>query len=317
MKALALLSGGLDSTLAVKLIIDQGIEVEAVNFTTPFCLCNRRGKCETATVSKKLGIPYKIINVGAEYLRIIKNPKHGYGKNMNPCIDCRIFMLKKAKTVAKQIDASFIFTGDVVEERPMSQRLHALRIIEKETGLTRKIVRPLSAKLLPETEAEKEGWIDRNKLLDIRGRSRKRQIELAKNFRIADYPCPSGGCLLTYKEFATKVRDLLKHKKRLTLKDIALIKVGRHFRRGKNKIVVGRNESENKQLTNLKGKSDYIFEVPDWGSPTTILQGPKTKKAIMDAASLAARYSDAEKGRVLVNYGRDSLENHLIVDKNE
>jgi len=316
MKALALLSGGLDSSLAVKMILDQGIEVEAVNFTTPFCLCNRRGKCEAVAVSEKFGIPCRVITVGKEYLRVIKNPKYGYGKNMNPCIDCRIFMMKKAKAIAKRTGASFIFTGEVLDERPMSQRMQALKIIEREAGLEGKVLRPLSARGLSETEAERKGWIDRNKLLDIRGRSRRRQIELAANFGIADYPCPAGGCLLTYKEFAAKVRDLFEHKKRPTMKDIVLLSVGRHFRHGRNKIIVGRNESENKQLINLKSENSYLFEVPNCGSPITLLQGPKTKKAIKKAASLTARYSDAEEERVLVNYGKDRLDNQLIVPTN-
>ncbi len=230
-KALALLSGGLDSTLATKLILQQGIEVKALNFVTPFCLCGKGG-CGAAEVAKELGIPIKIMIVGQEYLRILRKPKHGYGKNMNPCIDCRIFMLKKAKQQAKEMGASFIFTGEVLGERPMSQHVHALRLIEKEAGLEGKILRPLSAKLLKETEAEKKGLVSRERLLDINGRSRKRQFALAKHFMIANYPCPAGGCLLTCKEFASKLRDLFAHKTRVTLKDVSLLKVGRHFRHG-------------------------------------------------------------------------------------
>ncbi|MCP2604965.1 7-cyano-7-deazaguanine synthase, partial [Candidatus Aminicenantes bacterium AH-873-B07] len=159
MKALALLSGGLDSTLAVKLVLEQGIDVIAIKFTSPFCLCNQKGKCYAIEVAKKFDIPIKVINKGKEYLKIIKNPKYGYGSGMNPCIDCRIFMLRKAKKYAKELGAKFIFTGEVLNERPMSQHFKALKIIEKEAGLKGKIVRPLSAKLLPKTEAEKKGWI--------------------------------------------------------------------------------------------------------------------------------------------------------------
>lgn len=178
MKALALLSGGLDSTLAAKLILNQGIEVVALKFTSPFCLYDQKGKCYALGVAKEFKIPLKIVNKGKEYLRIIRKPKFGYGSGMNPCIDCRIFMLKKAKRYAREIGARFIFTGEVLKERPMSQHRGALKIIEKEAGLEGKIVRPLSAKLLPETEAERKGWIDRNKLLGIRGRGRKPQIAL-------------------------------------------------------------------------------------------------------------------------------------------
>jgi len=308
MKALGLLSGGLDSTLAVKLILDQDIDVVAINFTSPFCLCDRGG-CGAVGVAKKFNIPLKIVKKGGDYLRIIKKPKHGYGKNMNPCIDCRIYTLKKAKKYAKEIGASFIFTGEVLDERPMSQHIQALKIIEKEAGLKGKILRPLSAKLLSKTEAEKKGWIDREKLLDIRGRCRKRQIQLAKDWKINDYPCPSGGCLLTYKEFADKIRDFIINEKRLMMNDISLLKIGRHFRFDKNKIIVGRNEEENKQLLRLKNASDYYFEVLDCNGPITLLQGPKTKEAIEKAAALTARYSDSKEKKTMVRFGKKRLEN--------
>ena len=312
MKALGLLSGGLDSTLAVKLILDQGIDVVAINFTSPFCLCGRGG-CGAVEVTKKFNIPIKIVEKGEDYLKIIRNPKYGYGKNMNPCIDCRIYTLKKAKKYAKEIGASFIFTGEVLDERPMSQHMKALKIIEKETGLKNKILRPLSAKLLPETEAEKKGWVDRKKLLDIKGRCRKPQIELAKNLKISDYPCPSGGCLLTYKEFADKVRDLFEHKKKVSVKDINLLKIGRHFRLDKNKIIVGRNKEENEQLLKMKEKDDYYFEVPVFMGPITILQGSKMKKAVEKAAGLTVRYSDVKEKKVSVKFGKEKLNKKIIV----
>jgi len=311
-KALALLSGGLDSTLAVKLLLDQGIEVEALNFVSPFCLCGRGG-CGASGVADRFHVPLKVISVGEDYLRVVRRPKHGYGKNMNPCIDCRIFMLKKAKKYAGETRAAFIFTGEVLDERPMSQHFEALRMIEEEAGLKNRILRPLSAKLLPETSIEKRGLVDRHKLLDIQGRSRKKQIELAKAFSIADYPCPAGGCLLTYKEFADKVRDLFKYQKRVTLKDIALLKLGRHLRFEENKIIVGRNEPENKTLLQMKSRSDYYFEVPNCGSPITILQGTKTKAAIEKAAALTAYYSDEKSSEVLVKFGKDSLDKTIKV----
>ncbi|MCW3985416.1 MAG: hypothetical protein NWE91_03270 [Candidatus Bathyarchaeota archaeon] len=312
MKALALLSGGLDSILAVKLIQEQGIDVVAVNFISPFCLCGKSG-CGAAGIAEQLEIPLKIMNVGEDYLKILRNPKYGYGKNMNPCIDCRIFMFKKAKKYAEEIGALFLFTGEVLNERPMSQHRKALSVIEKEAGLEGKILRPLSAKLLPETEAEKKGWVNREKLLDIRGRSRKKQIKLTKEFGIKNYPCPAGGCLLTYKEFAAKIRDLFEHKKKVGIKDINLLKIGRHFRFGKNKIIVGRNEAENKQLERMKGKNDYCFEVPDCGSPITLLQGPKTRKAERKAAALTLRYSDIKLGEALVKFGREKMDKSVVV----
>ncbi|MEM4703822.1 MAG: hypothetical protein QXJ02_01975, partial [Candidatus Bathyarchaeia archaeon] len=277
-KALAMLSGGLDSILATKLILEQNIDVEAINFVSPFCLC-KKGGCGAPETAKQLGIPLKVMNVGEEYLRIVRKPKFGYGKNMNPCIDCRIFMLKKAKQYAKKIGAAFIFTGEVLDERPMSQHMKALNLIEKEAGLEGKILRPLSAKLMKETEAEKKGLVNREKLLDIRGRSRKRQFELAKNFHIVDYPCPAGGCLLTCKEFANKLKDLFQHKKRVSIRDVQLLKVGRHFRLGENKIIVGRNEAENKTLLQMKKKQEFYFEAQGCGSPITLLQGRAKRQA--------------------------------------
>jgi tRNA-specific 2-thiouridylase len=311
-KALALLSGGLDSTLAVRLILDQGIAVEALNFVSPFCLCGKDG-CGVSETAKQLGVPLKVISVGKEYLKVVRKPKHGYGRNMNPCIDCRIFMLKKAKKYAEKMGALFIFTGEVLDERPMSQHYAALKIIEEEAELEHEILRPLSAKLLPETLVEKKGVVNREKLLAISGRSRKPQIELAKRFNITDYPCPAGGCLLTYKEFANKLRDLFTHRKRVSVVDVNLLKIGRHFRFGKNKIIVGRNETENKILTSKRNPNDYFFEVPDCGSPVTLLQGPKTTKAIEKAAGLTAYYSDKEETQTLVNFGKESLDKSKIV----
>src|SRR4030043_363959 len=287
-KALALLSGGLDSTLATDLILKQVIDVVAMNFTSPFCLC-KKGGCGATEAAKQLGVPIKVVNVGEEYLKMVRKPKHGYGRNMNPCIDCRIFIVKKAKKYAKEIDASFIFTGEVLDERP------------------------LSARLLPETVIEKKGLVNRKKLLDIHGRSRKPQIKLAEEFNIKDYPCPAGGCLLTYKEYANKLRDLFKHKKRCSMADVILLKVGRHFRLGENKIIVGRNEAENRILTAKKARNDYCFEVPDIGGPITVLQGAKTKKAVRTAAALTAFYSDAKSGKVNVNFGRENLNKSVMV----
>jgi len=310
-KALALLSGGLDSTLAVKLILDQGIAVEAVNFVSPFCLC-RKGGCGALEVAKKLNIPMKTITVGEEYLRIVRKPQFGYGKNMNPCIDCRIFMLKKAKKYARETDAAFIFTGEVLDQRPMSQHRKTLDLIEEKTCLKGKILRPLSAKLLPPTEVEKQGLVNRETLLSIEGRSRKKQISLAEELKVTDYSCPGGGCLLTYREFASKLKDLFEHKKKVSLKDVQLLKVGRHFRFGKNKIIVGRNETENKLLVQMKMSNDYCFEVQNCGSPITLLQGPKTRTAIERAAGLTAFYSDTKQDDALVKFGRGNLDKSLI-----
>jgi len=305
-KALGMFSGGLDSILAAKLIQEQGIKVELINFYTTFF--PPRNAIEMA---KQIKMPLKEIDVTIGYLKMLRKPKHGYGSGMNPCIDCKIFMLRKAKKYAKKIGASFIFTGEVLGERPMSQNRNAMNMIEKESGLKEKLLRPLSAKLLPITEAEKK-WVDRNKLLDISGRRRDRQIELAKKYGL-NYPTPAGGCLLTEREYAKKIRDLLKNKKRISKMDLEMLKVGRHFRFGKNKIVVGKNEEDNDRLLKLKQKTDYIFEVPQVGSPITILQGPKTKKSVIIAARLTARYSDAKENKINVKYGSKNLKKSLFV----
>jgi tRNA-specific 2-thiouridylase len=311
-KALALFSGGLDSILAVKLVLNQCIEVVAVNFASGFC-SYKKDEERVAEAAKRLGVPLKIVELGDDYLEIVRNPKYGYGKNINPCIDCRIFILKKAKKIAEEIGARFILTGEVLDERPMSQHFKALKKVEEESDLKGRILRPLSAKLLPETDIEKRGLVNREKLLSIRGRSRKPQIKLAEEFNIKSYPTPSGGCLLTCREYANKLRDLFKHKKHCSKADIALLRVGRHFRLGKNKMIVGRNEVENKILKEKKAKSDYYFEVVDTGSPITILQGVKYGKAIRTAAALTAFYSDTQNTEVTVHFGRENLDNCIIV----
>jgi len=293
MRAVALLSGGLDSILALKLILEQGIEVVALNLILPFL--SERGDYAGAT-ARRFGIPLVRVEACEEYLAILRSPKYGYGSAMNPCIDCHIYMLRKAKAVAEQVDASFIVTGDVLGERPMSQHRRALELEDKEACVEGKVLRPLSARLLPETIPERAGWIDRSKLLAIRGKSRKTQIALAKRYNLGGaYPTPSGGCLLTCREFASRVRDILMHDKdrALTMKEVELLKVGRHFRFGASRIIVGRNERENEVLKQLRDADDYLFEVRGCGSPITILKGSKSREAVELAAKLTVRYSDA------------------------
>jgi tRNA U34 2-thiouridine synthase MnmA/TrmU len=312
LKALALLSGGLDSTLAVRIILDQGIDVEALKFTSPFCQCDREGRCYSAEVAKELNIPIKTIAKGTDYIDIIKNPKHGYGSGINPCIDCRIYMLKKAKEYAGQTGAQFIFTGEVLGQRPMSQHRRALMTIERESGLEGMLLRPLCAQYLPETKAEKKGWVDRSKLFNITGRGRKAQYELARKYDISSFSCPAGGCLLTDKNFARRMRDCIKYKKDITIRDITMLKTGRHFRYNDSKIVVGRNENENEILRRYKNEYELMFLVPDIGSPITILQESVDINSLHMAASITAAYSDALPGPVSVLYGTEENNFQLL-----
>lgn len=293
-KVLVLLSGGLDSTLAVKIMVEQGVDVEAVNFTTPFCLCN---KCTIYSVASKFEIKVHRLFLGQEYLDIVANPLHGYGSQMNPCIDCRILMLRKAKEIAEKTGAKCIVTGEVLNQRPSSQRKNSMFFIEKKAGLEGKILRPLSARLLPETEMEKSGLVDRKKFFSIHGRRRLPQIRLANEWGINDFPCPSGGCLLTDPQFAKRLKDFLKHNDKLTLEDIALLKIGRHFRIGKCKVVVGRNKEENESLLSIaRQESKPYLEVVAYMSPITLLER-NISNVIEKAAEITVRYSDAPKNK--------------------
>jgi tRNA-specific 2-thiouridylase len=297
MKAIALLSGGLDSTLAARLVLDQGIHLEALNFMTVFCTCTNRGA--TCLASQKavetLGITLKVFNVSEEYLEVVKHPHHGYGSNMNPCIDCRIFMLKKAKTYMEESGASFIVTGEVLGQRPMSQRRDAMHLIEKEAGLEGLILRPLSAQFLPITLPEREGWIDREKLLNIQGRSRKPQIRLAEQYNIRDYPCPAGGCLLTDPGFARRIRDLMDHQSDFFLNDVHLLKLGRHFRLSPNvKLIVGRDEEDNQKIDTFSQAGDVLLKTVRYPGPLSLLRGEASGAEVERAASITARYSKAK-----------------------
>ncbi len=297
MKAIALLSGGLDSTLAARIVLEQGIELEALNFITVFCTCTSKG--ETCLASQKsveaLGIPLKVFNVSEEYLEVIKFPKHGYGSNMNPCIDCRIFMLKKAKAYMERSGASFIVTGEVLGQRPMSQRREAMKLIERESGLEGLILRPLSAKFLPPTIPEIEGWVDREKLLDIQGRSRKPQMQLAEQFGIRDYPCPAGGCLLTDPGFSKRLKDLMTHHPDFTINDVHLLKVGRHFRLSPDvKLIVGRRQDENQKIKTFARKEDILLKVNKIPGPLSLLRGRFKGDEVEKAASITARYCKAK-----------------------
>ena len=299
-KALLLLSGGLDSSLALHLMAKQGIELTVLHFTTLFCTCDKKGAgcgANAYSVCQQLGIPLKIIDMTAEYIPVIRNPKHGYGSGMNPCVDCRLLMFSKAKKIMEELGASLIITGEVLAQRPMSQMRYTLGLIERESGLQGKILRPLSAQHFPPTDAEKQGLVDRQQLLDFYGRSRKPQIALAEQLGFTEYPCAAGGCLLTDKNFAARLRDLFNHNID-NLNDIRLLRIGRHFRLSPlAKLIVGRNKADNDQIQRFAQPNDIQFEVLNAGSPVSLLRvynelTDSVNGYLELSASICARYSD-------------------------
>ncbi|OHB74762.1 MAG: hypothetical protein A2Z34_06515 [Planctomycetes bacterium RBG_16_59_8] len=299
-KAVALLSGGLDSILAVRLILDQGIKVTALRFLTHFgCDAIGGGSCghDVSGLSREMGFELKHCHLGEEYVGMVKNPRYGWGKNMNPCIDCRIMMLRSAREFMEVSGASFLFTGEVVGQRPMSQRRDSFPVIDRDAGLKGYILRPLSAKLLPITIPEAEGIVDRSRLMDISGRSRKRQYELAARFGITEFGQPAGGCLLTEPNYSVRLRDLFAHVEHPGTGDINLLRLGRHFRPNRLcKIVVGRNELENRAIEGLVDAEDVVVQPVDFMGPATIVRGRWSEMDVRLAAQLTVRYGDVEKG---------------------
>ena len=295
-KVVALLSGGLDSQLAIKMMQEQGFDVSAVAIKTPFCDfdCGRGCGFEIRERADDLDVNLKTVYLGDEYIEMLKKPKHGIGSGFNPCIDCRSMMFDAGKKHMEEIGAEFIISGEVLGQRPMSQYKQALRIIEKESDLVGKIVRPLSAALLPETDPEKDGLIKRENLGMIRGRTRKYQLEMAKKYGIEDPPNAGGGCLLTEPHFGIKAKDLFEHTKNPTINDIDLLKIGRHFRLDEEtKFVVGRNKDENEMIKAIALPDDILLEAKDFFGPVSILRGTDLKKHLKFAASVTLRYSDA------------------------
>jgi tRNA-uridine 2-sulfurtransferase len=295
-KGIALVSGGLDSILAVNLILGQGIEVVGVTFTTPFFSAQK-----AKTAAKKISLPLIITDITEEHLEMLKAPKYGFGKNMNPCIDCHTLMLKLAGRIMEDKGADFIFTGEVLGQRPMSQTKQSLHVVAKNSGYQEYILRPLSAQLLPETKPEIEGKVNRKQLLAIRGKGRKDQIELARRYGISDYPAPAGGCLLTDPMFSKRLRDLFTYNKDYRTRDIELLKYGRQFRINESsKVIVGRNSYENDALNKLFKKEDIIISVVQFPGPTTLIPHGGDDTILMYAASLCALYSDAPKDEDVV-----------------
>lgn len=288
-RALGLCSGGLDSTLAGLVLRKQQIEVEWISFETPFFSADKARRAAGQT-----GIPLTVENISDEYITMLRHPNCGYGQHMNPCLDCHALMFRVAARFMKERKFDFLFSGEVVGQRPMSQTKPSLRYVEKNSDCDGYILRPLSARLLPETIPEKEGLVDREQLLDIYGRGRKRQIQLAKQFGLTDYPAPAGGCLLTAKGYSNRLRDLFAHQETSTENELHLLRYGRHFRlNDQSKLIVGRTQADNDNLLRLHNpKTDTVIEVSHFPGPIALLPHG-TKDVITLAASICTGYSKA------------------------
>ncbi len=335
-KALSLISGGLDSMLATKAMLEQGIHVEGVNFFTGFCVeghtqalrkkKNKKPKRNNSLwVAQQLGIKLHIVDIVDEYKDIVINPKHGYGANLNPCLDCKIFMVKKARQWIKEHDFDFIFTGEVIGQRPKSQRKETMPIISAESGADDLLVRPLCAKNLPATKPEREGWIDREKLFDFSGRSRKPQMALANQWNIEEYAQPAGGCcFLTDPNYSGKLKDLWAHRgnKYYELDDIMLLKIGRHLRPSDHfKMIISREEGETRFLEGYRKQFTYI-KTSSHPGPMTLLDGSDiSAEDIYLAAAITARYSQGRNEKevtVLIGQkGEEPREMQVIPKKAE
>ncbi len=312
-KAVALISGGLDSLLAAKAMLEQGIHVEGINFFTGFCVeghthaIRKQDKAKPKRnnalwSAEQLGIKLHIIDIVEEYKDVLLNPKHGYGKNMNPCLDCKIFMVNKAKQWAEENDFDFIITGEVIGQRPMSQRKDTMPVISRESGADDRLLRPLCAQNLPETLPEKEGWVKRDELFGFSGRNRKPQMALAAQYGFEDYAKPAGGCcFLTDENYSAKLVDLwdARGKREYEMDDIMLLKVGRHIRPAPHyKLIIGREDGENKFLQGYK--NNFItFKTMDCPGPLTLLDGVATDSDLTFAAQIAARFSQGRNAETV------------------
>ena len=307
-KAVALISGGLDSLLAAKVLLEQGVHVEGINFYTGFCVeghthairkqdKDKNKRNNALWTAETLGIKLHIIDIVEEYKDVLVNPKYGYGAHMNPCLDCKIFMVTKAVEWIKENDFDFIITGEVVGQRPMSQRKETMPVVMEQSGAEDLLLRPLCAKNLPETLPEREGWVDRDKLYDFSGRTRKPQMALVEQFGIEDYAQPAGGCcFLTDESYANKLGDLWKNRgaKEYELDDIMLLKVGRHIRPASNyKLIVAREEGETNFLQGYKNQFISIRTVSH-GGPITIIDGEPSDDDLELAAKITARYGQGK-----------------------
>ena len=318
-KAIALFSGGLDSIVSVKLVQEQGIEVLGLTFRTPFF-----GAGKAREAADRIGLPLRVLDITEEHLRVVRAPRYGYGKNMNPCIDCHTLMLRIAGEKMEEWGYDFVFTGEVLGQRPMSQSRQMLHVVSKNSGYADRILRPLSARLLPETLPEREGKVERERLLDISGRGRKRQMEMAERYGITSYSNPAGGCLLTDPMFSRRLKDLFAHHAAdFTERDLELLSAGRHIRiDDRHKVIVGRNKRDNQALESLLDERDTVFQMRDFPGPLCILPGGGPEEVCRSAAAICAAYGDAPKdaGEVTVKCRRGGETTFLRVapaDKGE
>ena len=290
--------------LAAELLRRQGVDVTAIIFTTPFF-----GSSKGETAARQLGIPYRVEDITIDHLVMVKAPKYGYGRNMNPCIDCHAMMFAKAGELMQQLGADFLFSGEVLGQRPMSQNIKALRSVEISSGYEGLLLRPLSAKLLPETEPEKKGLVDREALLNIQGRSRKVQMKLAEEWGIQDFPSPGGGCLLTDPGFSVRLKELFDHLPEADAIEVEKLKYGRHFRLpGGSKVIVGRHKSDNEALEPLAGTGDLLLRHLDVPGPLTLLEKGASPGDVEMAASIAARYGKGFVADQLVSISVQSVD---------
>jgi len=311
-KAIALVSGGLDSWLAAKYMKELGVDVTVVNYVIPFSDCSERAR----QIAESIGAECRIIPLTDEYLAMLKDPRHGYGSNINPCIDCKILMLRKAGELMKDTGAKFLITGEVLGQRPMSQHRQALGIIEKESGMKGYILRPLSAQHLEPTVPELEGWIPREKLLNFSGRTRKPQFELAERLGIKDIPCVAGGCLLTDPNYAKRLDDYWKHARDFSVNDAELLKTGRYLRLSEQAVlVVGRDEKENGLIERLAQNGDLLLmPTEELAGPTALGRGQFDDALTELSARIVCRYCDLEgKGSAdILCWTIPSIEKKLI-----
>lgn len=291
-RALCLLSGGLDSRLAVCLLREQGVEIQGLAFDSPFF------HPETAVrAADALGIPLRVVDFTGEIVALLHDPPHGFGKCMNPCLDCHALMVRRAGELLGECGANFIATGEVLNQRPMSQNRRGLDVVADDSGFGEVLLRPLSAKRLEPTRPEREGLVDRARLLGIEGRGRKVQMEMARRYGLNGYPTPAGGCRLTEPNFCRRLKDLLDHHGVLGVRDITMLRYGRHFRLDDRvKAIVGRNEQDNAYLEGNAGLYDLVLNLEGIPGPVGLLPNTASEEQLLRVAAMCARYSGAGEG---------------------